>query len=90
MVPVAHRLRVIRARHEAHMEDPMSENARFKAAFPDQKDVLALPVTDLDVAARWYSTHFGMTEVEGRAGPTPAVILERDAGASRAVWAPCC
>ena len=56
----------------------MSENARFKAAFPYQKDVLALPVTDLDVAARWYSTHFGMTEVERRAGPTPAVILERD------------
>jgi catechol 2,3-dioxygenase-like lactoylglutathione lyase family enzyme len=56
----------------------VSENALFKAAFPYQKDVLALPVTDLDAAAQWYSTHFGMTEVERRGGPTPAVVLERD------------
>jgi catechol 2,3-dioxygenase-like lactoylglutathione lyase family enzyme len=56
----------------------VSENALFKAAFPYQKDVLALPVTDLDAAAQWYSTHFGMTEVERRGGPTPGVVLERD------------
>jgi catechol 2,3-dioxygenase-like lactoylglutathione lyase family enzyme len=56
----------------------MSRNARFKAAFPYQKDVLALPVTDLDVAAGWYSTRFGMTEVERSDGETPTVILERD------------
>ena len=56
----------------------MPGDARFKAAFPYQKDVLALPVTDLDAAAKWYSSHFGMTEVERRAGPTPTVILERE------------
>lgn len=51
---------------------------RFKAAYPYQKDVLALPVTDIDAAATWYSTHFGMREVERRTSPVPAVILERD------------
>jgi len=56
----------------------MSDNARFNNAYPYQKDVLALPVTDLDVAARWYSEHFGMTEVERRTEPVPTVILERD------------
>jgi len=56
----------------------MSIDARFDAAFPYQKDVLALPVTDLDAASAWYSTHFGMTEVERRDRPVPTVILERD------------
>ena len=56
----------------------MSEEPRFKAAFPYQKDVLALPVTDLDAASKWYSEHFGMLEVERRADPLPAVVLERD------------
>jgi catechol 2,3-dioxygenase-like lactoylglutathione lyase family enzyme len=56
----------------------MLEEPRFKAAFPYQKDVLALPVTDLDAASRWYSAHFGMLEVERRADPLPAVVLERD------------
>jgi catechol 2,3-dioxygenase-like lactoylglutathione lyase family enzyme len=55
----------------------MSE-ARFKKAFPYQKDVLALPVSDLDAAAQWYRDHFGMTEVERTAEPVPTVILERD------------
>ncbi len=55
------------------MEDP-----RFKAAFPYQKDVLALPVADLDSASEWYSEHFGMVEVERRTDPLPAVVLERD------------
>ena len=56
----------------------MSEEPRFKAAFPYQKDVLALPVTDLDAASKWYSEHFGMLEVERRADPLPVVVLERD------------
>lgn len=56
----------------------MADEARFKAAFPYQNDVLALPVTDLDAASKWYSQHFGMVEVERRDIPVPAVILERD------------
>jgi catechol 2,3-dioxygenase-like lactoylglutathione lyase family enzyme len=56
----------------------MAEDARFKAAFPYQDDVLALPVADLDAAARWYAKSFGMIEVERRAQPAPTVILERD------------
>ncbi|MEQ7128679.1 VOC family protein [Actinopolymorpha sp. B11F2] len=50
----------------------------FKEAFPYQKDVLALPVTDLDVAAQWYSKAFGLSEVERRHAPYPTVILARD------------
>jgi catechol 2,3-dioxygenase-like lactoylglutathione lyase family enzyme len=50
----------------------------FKAAFPYQKDVLALPVVDLDAAVQWYSKAFGLTEVERRNHPHPTVILERD------------
>ena len=56
----------------------MSNNPQFKKAFPYQKDVLALPVTDLDAASRWYCAHFGMVEVERREQPVPTVILERD------------
>ena len=56
----------------------MSSEARFKKAFPYQNDVLALPVSDLDTAAKWYAEHFGMTEVERRTEPVPTVILERD------------
>jgi catechol 2,3-dioxygenase-like lactoylglutathione lyase family enzyme len=56
----------------------MPEAPRFKAAFPYQKDVLALPVADLDAASRWYSDNFGMVEVERRQEPSPAVILERN------------
>jgi len=51
---------------------------RFKAAFPYQDDVLALPVADLDVASQWYCEHFGMREVERVEQPVPTVILERD------------
>ena len=50
----------------------------FKEAYPYQKDVLALPVTDLDTTSTWYAKHFGMTEVERRNDPEPTVILERD------------
>src|SRR5688572_28515731 len=56
----------------------MADDARFKAAYPYQKDVLGLPVTNLDAASKWYSQHFGMVEVERRDIPVPTVILERD------------
>jgi len=51
---------------------------QFKKAFPYQQDVLALPVTDLDAASRWYCAHFGMVEVQRALEPVPTVILERD------------
>ena len=56
----------------------MTSGAEFKQAFPFQKDVLALPVTDLEAASRWYSAHFGMVEVERVTQPVPTVVLERD------------
>ena len=56
----------------------MSGEAQFKKAFPYQKDVLALPVKDLDAASQWYCAHFGMVEVERRQQPIPTVVLERD------------
>jgi catechol 2,3-dioxygenase-like lactoylglutathione lyase family enzyme len=56
----------------------MPNQPAFKSASPYQDDVLALPVTDLDSASDWYRKHFGMTEVERRETPVPAVILERD------------
>jgi catechol 2,3-dioxygenase-like lactoylglutathione lyase family enzyme len=56
----------------------MPEAPLFLGAFPYQKDVLTLPVTDLDVASQWYSKAFGLKERERRALPRPAVILERD------------
>ena len=56
----------------------MAEERLFEAAFPFQKDVLALPVVDLDAAVDWYSRNFGLTERERRVEPHPTVILERD------------
>src|SRR5262249_8725858 len=56
----------------------MSSQPQFKKAYPYQKDVLALPVTVLDSAPRWFGEHFGMVEVEGLPQPIPTVILERD------------
>ena len=56
----------------------MSNEAQFKDAYPFQEDVLALPVTDLDVTAEWYSSRFGMKEVERSEQPVPNVVLERD------------
>ena len=56
----------------------MPETALFKAAFPYQKDVLALPVVDLDAASQWYSRTFGLKEIERRTHPYPTVILGRD------------
>ena len=55
----------------------MPEQPRFKAAFPYQRDILALPVADVDAAAHWYANSFGMLEVERRDQPA-TVILERD------------
>ena len=49
----------------------------FLAAFPFADDVLALPVGNIDEAARHYSASFGMSVVERRTEP-PTVILERD------------
>jgi catechol 2,3-dioxygenase-like lactoylglutathione lyase family enzyme len=56
----------------------MTDAPTFKSASPYQDDVLALPVTDLDVCSDWYCRHFGMVEVERQNQPVPAVILERD------------
>lgn len=56
----------------------MASDPQFKKAFPYQKDVLALPVTDLDAAARWYCAHFGMVEVDRFEQPVPTVVLERN------------
>ena len=50
----------------------------FEAAHPFADDVLALPVTDIDEAARWYASAFGLQEVERRDDPVPTVIMERD------------
>ena len=59
-------------------DSKLSDSPQFKEAFPFQKDVLALPVTDLDSASNWYGVSFGMKEVERRNTPNPTVVLERD------------
>jgi catechol 2,3-dioxygenase-like lactoylglutathione lyase family enzyme len=56
----------------------VSDEPKFKEAYPYQNSVLALPVTDIDTASQWYSAHFGMTLVERLDQPVPTVILERD------------
>lgn len=56
----------------------MTTEPLFKAAFPYQDDVLALPVEDLDQASRWYANALGLTEVERRNDPVPTVIMQRD------------
>jgi catechol 2,3-dioxygenase-like lactoylglutathione lyase family enzyme len=56
----------------------MASKALFEKAFPYGDDVLALPVSDLCSAAKWYAEHFGMVEVERKFEPNPTVILERD------------
>ena len=60
------------------MQTAMSGAPQFKAAFAYQDDVLALPATDIDAAARWYCEHFGMVEIDRPTQPAPTVILERD------------
>ncbi|MGG6463669.1 VOC family protein [Solilutibacter silvestris] len=56
----------------------MSDKSQFKAAYPYQNDVLALPVLDIDQAAQWYATHFGMTESGRSQSPVPTVLMERN------------
>jgi len=56
----------------------MSARPTFESAAPYADDILGLPVSDLDTASAWYCQHFGMTEIERRDEPVPAVILERD------------
>ena len=50
----------------------------FEAAFPFADDVLALPVADIDAAAKWYVNAFGLVEAERHDTPVPSIILERD------------
>ncbi len=50
----------------------------FISASPYAKDVLSLPVADLDTAVDYYAEKFGLAEVERRSEPCPAVIMERD------------
>ena len=66
-------IRPVKFSEEMEMSKPS-----FQSASPYQDDVLALPVSDLDVASDWYCKHFGMKEIERRKEPHPAVILERD------------
>ncbi len=56
----------------------MADTALYKDASPFADDVLALPVKDIEQAAKWYTKAFGLKEVERRTEPTPTVILERD------------
>ena len=56
----------------------MADKTVFEKAFPYGNDVLALPVQNLESAARWYADHFAMVEVERRLEPIPTVIMERD------------
>ena len=50
----------------------------FRAAFPYQDNVLALPVPDTQEASMWYTRNFVMQEVERGTEPNSFVILERD------------
>ncbi len=56
----------------------MDQARLYKAAYPFQDDVLALPVVDIDQAATWYGERFGLEEVERNDDPVPNVVLERD------------
>ena len=56
----------------------MAKTPAFKAAYPYQQDVLALPVSDINTASEWYSEHFDMVEVGRKETPVPTVLLERD------------
>lgn len=56
----------------------MEARAVFESAFPYGEDIMSLPVADVDAAVDWYGQHFGMAEVERKAGPQPTVIMERD------------
>ncbi len=56
----------------------MAKKGLFEKAFPYGDNVLALPVSDLEAAVKWYGEHFGLVEVERKAEPQPTVIMERD------------
>ena len=56
----------------------MKQKTLFEKAWPYQDDVLALPVSDIDIASKWYCNFFGMTEIRRFNDPIPTVILERD------------
>ncbi len=58
--------------------DPDVSMKLYEAAFPFQDDVLALPVADIDAAAKWYADAFGLVEVERHDSSVPTVIMERD------------
>ena len=55
-----------------------TQSRLYKAAYPFQDDVLALPVEDINRAAEWYGEKFGLREVDRHEDPVPTVILERD------------
>ncbi len=59
-------------------DTPMKTEKLYEAAYPFADDVLALPVEDLDRAVKWYGDAFGLSEIQRRDDPAPAVILERD------------
>lgn len=50
----------------------------FEQAWPFQDDLLSLPVADIEEAAGWYGTYFGLKESERKAIPHNTVIMERD------------
>jgi catechol 2,3-dioxygenase-like lactoylglutathione lyase family enzyme len=56
----------------------MAEKVIFEKAFPYGDDILALPVADLESAAKWYAQHFAMVEIERTQAPPPTIIMERD------------
>ena len=59
-------------------DETPSSSSLYEAAYPFAKDVLALPVEDIDRAASWYGPRFGLVEVERSAAPVPTVVMERD------------
>ena len=59
-------------------DTPAAAVRLYEAAYPFARDVLALPVEDIDRAVAWYGPRFGLVEVERSAAPVPTVIMERD------------
>ena len=56
----------------------MSAQPLFEQAWPFMDDILALPVTDIDAAAKWYTDFFGLSEVSRLETPHRTVLMERD------------
>ena len=59
-------------------DDAVAAPKLYEAAYPFAKDVLALPVEDIERAVAWYGPRFGLVEVDRGAAPVPTVIMERD------------